>query len=99
MSDTKSGTGKQRRDHNKELLRRMNNGESLTTFSNASSWFPPRPVIEKDRKLMVKLYGETAIEESTEPEKGLRLADSEETTKSKEKKKADGSNVVPLRSA
>jgi len=76
----------------------MNNGESLTTFSNASSWFPPRPVIEKDRQLMVKLYGESVGEDSVQAEKGLRLAGNDESSKSKEKK-SDGNNVVPLRSA
>ncbi len=45
-----------RSSHNKELIRRMRNGESLTSFDSQSSWFPPRPIIEKDAEAINRLY-------------------------------------------
>ena len=45
-----------RTERNQELLRRMRNGDSLTAFDSSSSWFPPRPTIEKDKKEMARLY-------------------------------------------
>lgn len=49
-----------RQDRNSELLRRMRTGEQLTSFNSQSSWFPPRPIIEKDQGAIHKLYGKTA---------------------------------------
>ena len=46
-----------RRERNSDLIRRMRNGESLTSYDSAASWFPPRPVIEKDKNAMSQLYG------------------------------------------
>ena len=48
---------RQRREHNRDLIRRMRNGEPLTSFDSQSSWFPPRPTIEKDNDAIAKLYG------------------------------------------
>lgn len=45
-----------RRQHNSELIRKMRNGESLTSFDSKASWYPPRPVIEKDKREMARLY-------------------------------------------
>ncbi|MGE0173558.1 MAG: hypothetical protein AB7T49_12245 [Oligoflexales bacterium] len=47
-----------RRVRNQDLLRKMKKGESLTSFNSLDSWYPPRPVIEKDRDAVKKLYGE-----------------------------------------
>jgi hypothetical protein len=47
-----------RRVRNQELLRKMHKGESLTSFNSSDSWYPPRPVIEKDPDAVKKLYGE-----------------------------------------
>ncbi len=49
-----------RQDRNSELLRRMRTGEQLTSFNSYSSWFPPRPIIEKDESAIHKLYGQSA---------------------------------------
>ncbi len=46
-----------RQDRNSELVRRMRNGDSLTSFNSQSSWFPPRPTIEKDPNAIHQLYG------------------------------------------
>lgn len=46
-----------RRQHNAELIRRMRNGESLTSFDSKASWYPPRPIIQKDKAEMARLYG------------------------------------------
>ncbi len=50
-----------RRERNSELVRRMRSGESLSSFNAFSSWYPPRPVIEKDSEALHRLYGEDAI--------------------------------------
>lgn len=52
---SKSRTDK-RREHNQDLLRRMRSGESLRTVDSRSSWFPPRPIIEKDQEAISRLY-------------------------------------------
>lgn len=47
---------KLRAKRNQDLIDRMNAGESLSNFSNANSWFPARPIVEKDQDAMAKLY-------------------------------------------
>lgn len=46
-----------RKERNAELLRRMQNGEKLSSFSSLDSWYPPRPIGEKDRQAIQQLYG------------------------------------------
>ena len=58
MSNAKDTAHRLRLDRNKQLIKRMRSGETLTTFSSFSSWFPPRPMIEKDPEAVAKLYGE-----------------------------------------
>jgi hypothetical protein len=57
MSNLRTSQDRLRVDRNRELIRRMNAGENLNSFSSASSWFPPRPIIEKDPKALAQLYG------------------------------------------
>ena len=45
-----------RKQHNSELIRRMRNGEPLTSFDSKASWYPPRPIIKKDKVEMARLY-------------------------------------------
>lgn len=45
-----------RREHNRDLIRRMRNGDSLKTVDSRASWFPPRPIIKKDPDAIRKLY-------------------------------------------
>lgn len=57
LSDSlKEKIKKQRQRHNAELIQKMRDGESLTSFDAMSSWFPPRPTIEKDKRAIEKLY-------------------------------------------
>ena len=58
MADLQKTFDQKRRERNSELVRRMRDGDSLTSFSNASSWFPPRPIIQKDSAEIAKLYDE-----------------------------------------
>lgn len=64
-----------RRQHNQELIRRMRNGESLTAFDSKASWYPPRPIIEKDKVAIEKLYHDNSKfarqtpDRSTQPSK------------------------------
>ncbi len=60
MSSNFKSSDKIRRERNAELLRRMKNGEVLTSYESAASWFPPRPIIEKDRRAIERLYGSNA---------------------------------------
>lgn len=45
-----------RRLHNRKILKKMEKGENLNVFSPQSSWFPPRPVIKKNKKAVNELY-------------------------------------------
>lgn len=45
-----------RKKHNENLIERMRKGESLQSHDAISSWFPPRPIIEKDKEALKQLY-------------------------------------------
>lgn len=45
-----------RKLHNRKILKRMEKGETLNLYSPQSSWFPPRPIIKKDKKAVKELY-------------------------------------------
>jgi hypothetical protein len=57
MQDSKRNARDLRRQHNLDLIRRMRNGEPLNSIDSKASWYPPRPMIEKDRQEMARLYG------------------------------------------
>ena len=46
-----------RRERNADLIRRIQAGESTSSFNSFSSWYPPRPIIEKNNEAIQKLYG------------------------------------------
>ena len=46
-----------REERNADVIRRMKGGDQLSSFNSYSSWFPPRPIIEKDKKAVKSLYG------------------------------------------
>lgn len=56
MSDVNKKPSDLRKNHNSELIRRMRGGESLTAIDSKASWYPPRPIIQKDYKEMSRLY-------------------------------------------
>lgn len=45
-----------RKKHNEQLIRRMKSGEPLWSYDSKASWFPPRPIIEKDPEAIKRLY-------------------------------------------
>jgi hypothetical protein len=47
-----------RKSHNEDLIRRMKAGDALQ-YNATSTWFPPRPLIKKDKKIVKQLYGDT----------------------------------------
>ena len=53
-----------RKKHNEQLIRRMKSGEPLWTYDSKASWFPPRPMIEKDPEAIKRLYKDAAGHES-----------------------------------
>jgi hypothetical protein len=53
----KNKTKKERqKEHNDQLIKRMKKGENLAAFDAELSFFPNRPIIKKDKKVMDKLY-------------------------------------------
>ena len=50
-----------RKERNAELLRRMRGGEQLASFNSYASWFPPRPIIQKDMHALQELYGDDVV--------------------------------------
>jgi len=52
-----------RKARNEQLIRRMKAGEPLWSYDSKASWFPPRPIIEKDPAAIKKLY-ESSTENS-----------------------------------
>jgi hypothetical protein len=56
MDDKKAKEEAKRARENEELIKRMHAGESLTRFDSSTSWFPPRPIIEKDKKALDFLH-------------------------------------------
>ena len=45
-----------RRVMNQDVIYRMRKGESLSSYNSFSSWFPPRPLVKKDKEAVTKLY-------------------------------------------
>lgn len=59
-----------RKQRNEHLLRRMKAGEPLWSYDSKASWFPPRPIIEKDQHAIKRLYensGSSASSIYTDP--------------------------------
>ena len=54
-----------RKKHNEQLIRRMKSGEPLWSYDSKASWFPPRPMIEKDPEAIQKLYKDSSDNAST----------------------------------
>jgi hypothetical protein len=52
-----------RQKHNSDLIRRMRNGEALNAVDSKASWFPPRPIIQKDEREMARLYANAKAKE------------------------------------
>jgi hypothetical protein len=50
-----------RKERNADLLRRMRNGDQLASFNSHASWFPPRPIIQKDITALQELYGNDVV--------------------------------------
>ena len=63
MKDIKT-TQDSRKRHNEQLIRRMKSGEPLWSYDSKASWFPPRPMIEKDPEAIKRLYKDGGNEES-----------------------------------
>ena len=62
-------TPETRKRHNEQLIRRMKSGEPLWSYDSKASWFPPRPMIEKDPEAINRLYkdGADATPEYNDP--------------------------------
>ena len=63
MKDIKAGQDT-RKQHNEQLIRRMKSGEPLWSYDSKASWFPPRPMIEKDPEAIKRLYKDSNGNES-----------------------------------
>jgi len=58
MVDLRETARQNRLANNKRLSELVKDGEIIhSSFNSQASWFPPRPLIEKDKKTMNRLYG------------------------------------------
>ena len=59
--DDSMKSAKELRDkRNAEIQERIKNpDDNLSSFSSHQSWFPQRPIIEKDKKAMAKLHSKS----------------------------------------
>ena len=73
-----------RKERNADLLRRMRNGDQLASFNSYASWFPPRPIIQKDIHALQELYGNDVVAMNASQADG---------------REAGGSDMMPLRLA
>jgi hypothetical protein len=55
-----------RKRHNEQLIRRMKSGEPLWSYDSKASWFPPRPMIEKDPEAIKRLYNNAPAGETSQ---------------------------------
>jgi hypothetical protein len=47
---------KKRKERNEDIVKRMKNGEDLSTIERSATWWPPRPIIKKSKKDIEKVY-------------------------------------------
>lgn len=47
----------ERKKHNYDLMSKVRNGESTTSFDKNTSWWPKRKLVVKNSKEIKKLYG------------------------------------------
>lgn len=59
MTFDKAKEEEKRKKMNEDILKRLKAGENLQD-SAAKTWYPPRPIIQKDPDKIKKLYGEDA---------------------------------------
>jgi hypothetical protein len=45
-----------RNQRNKELVQKMRRGESFAAMPPQATWFPPRKIEKKDKKVIAELY-------------------------------------------
>ena len=61
-----------RKQHNYDLIRRMRNGDALYSFDSQQSWYPPRPIVKKDKSEMSRLYEDAEQTASAQQKQGLK---------------------------
>ena len=75
MKDLKSNQDGRKR-HNEQLIRRMKSGEPLWSYDSKASWFPPRPMIEKDPEAIKRLYASSKTSTSEYQDPAVRHIES-----------------------
>lgn len=55
------GMDEKRKERNRNLINRMKSGEDLSLYKSSDTWFPPRPIIQKNVDAVRRLYGKDAI--------------------------------------
>ena len=78
------------KEHNQAIMRKMQEGESLTSFDSMASWFPPRPTVEKDQNLMDRLYNKKESKQPTIQMEKKKPTDQSYDEVSADKKNAEG---------
>jgi hypothetical protein len=73
-----------RKQKNKDLVERYKKGESIQLIPSSATWFPQRPIIKKDEKIVKELYGDNATVVGEEKKTKLNLVKSEEGEESQQ---------------
>lgn len=68
-----------RKERNKNLIERMRHGDPLNLIEPQATWYPPRPIIAKNKQDIARLYGDIKEKSS------IRICgDSDDTAKNGE---------------
>jgi hypothetical protein len=67
-----------RKQKNKDLVERYKKGESIQLIPSEATWFPQRPTIKKDTKIVKELYGDNATVVGEQKKPKINLVKSEE---------------------
>lgn len=69
---------KKRIEQNKDIVKRMKQGEPLMGKAE-DTWFPPRQIIKKDMELVNRLYGTTTTVKKEKPKTFLKIVNDDYT--------------------
>lgn len=47
-----------RKKKNEDIVKRMREGDTLSSYNSQNIWFPPRPVIKKDKNAMKIIHND-----------------------------------------
>jgi len=67
LSNWKQKAEEKRKERNKEIAEDLRNGTFIEPPINREmSWFPPRPIIQKDKRLVNQLHGRIKLVDTSQ---------------------------------